>query len=1152
MKQRIVYCLLVLFCLTSCMDELPFENTNLGEGSTDVTFTMSFHPETGVSLGETRAAKGDAIKDINNLFIIFFDKSGKDTGIHYYIENPHTTSVKRDTLEDKLPTTELETVQVEQTYNIPYGVYHIYAVANMGDLAINEYKDSIAKGEESFKNIRFAWKKDNIQSNAQMSGYFITGNEYERNEDGTYRRHAKDVTIDRSVKNLHAWLRRAASKVTVDYDATGLREGVTIYLKSVKLKNIPASCCLVNENKPKGEKIAFQGQEMDDLIFDGDGIIYEERPERESADKYILAKGHPYIGDYDYLNDGDEKINEHKKIHDHLSEAMFFYENMQGVGEEHTVTDKRQDVSGKNESISYPNGAECGHPGENEGKPAGEGWRDGKKYGTYVEVDAYYVSNVLGNVGRGPIKYRFMLGKDIITDYNAERNYHYKLTLKFNGNANDVDWHIDYDEDDAPGVYMPDYYVSYLYNQPYVDYETDPDSYWEKCYPIRLAGTTIGNEITVQIIENNWGPDGTASDLASLEYYTGNVYTTSTTAGSANTRKPTLSTSLLRSGVWHGFLSLYKQEGVAEISTSEDNTSWGRYSAGEYIYWYRRGKKAENVNEGAAPLSQANEIRFGEGNRTYKTTLNDNREIGEEVYVDKDNGAYKVVKSIKNGLNETTIYIPLFTRPLVINQKKGFTGNNPYFSYQRTAKLRVETTINNETKTKESTVNQVRRIINPKGVFRSWDNTTPFKVTLMHRTSETPGTDFVPFTSEGGPWRATIVAGQGWHINNNSTQAEGSTNSIISFSVAPDSKLTNSTETACALVRVEYHDYHCVHYIHLRQGYAPLSLDGNTYWHSFNMRYTDNDLAYESDCELDEGSMFRYGNLTKAIDAINNTWDDQFTTTAHYSNSKFILAPVGETERENSLQYATWGEIQPKDEFPKDELTKNTTFTVDGVACRMPKYEDFNTLKTATKTNLDVSFGVCYGDEATGNNANDEDAFYYSWYARKGVPTWLTYQPNRTGADPQGKSGVRGCFVYDHTNGKVIFLPLGACSYGRRKGDGNGILRYADFNDTFEKSVPGQGPYVPLLHNLYKQYGAVYWVSDRFDTQGRGRSADIVVAWDINYSSLDFNPTYAYNLHAENKGEEDAAYIRLVQDTKPTQDQCDKIDARMKAYQGKK
>ena len=57
-----------------------------------------------------------------------------------------------------------------------------------------------------------------------------------------------------------------------------------------------------------------------------------------------------------------------------------------------------------------------------------------------------------------------MLGKNVTTDYNAERNHHYKLTLKFKNFANDADWHIDYEEPE-PSIQVPEpYYISYLYN----------------------------------------------------------------------------------------------------------------------------------------------------------------------------------------------------------------------------------------------------------------------------------------------------------------------------------------------------------------------------------------------------------------------------------------------------------------------------------------------------------------------------------------------------------------------------------------------------------------------------------------------------------------------------------------------------------------
>lgn len=146
----------------------------------------------------------------------------------------------------------------------------------------------------------------------------------------------------------------------------------------------------------------------------------------------------------------DSKKAEYAKLaHGETNEALFFYENMQGEGK-----DKRQDADGDKELDA---------PGLNN-KPEDKFYKDQKPYGTYIEVKAYYVSNVDGRVGNGDIIYRFMLGKDVYKDYNAERNHHYKLTLKFNKYANDVDWHIEYEEPE-PGIEVPNpYYISYLYN----------------------------------------------------------------------------------------------------------------------------------------------------------------------------------------------------------------------------------------------------------------------------------------------------------------------------------------------------------------------------------------------------------------------------------------------------------------------------------------------------------------------------------------------------------------------------------------------------------------------------------------------------------------------------------------------------------------
>ena len=89
--------------------------------------------------------------------------------------------------------------------------------------------------------------------------------------------------------------------------------------------------------------------------------------------------------------------------------------------------------------------------------------KDDVLYGTYIEVHAHYISNNSERLGNGHIIYRFMLGQDVKKDYNAKRNCHYKLTLKFKNFANEADWHIEYEEPE-PGVMTPEpYYISYLY-----------------------------------------------------------------------------------------------------------------------------------------------------------------------------------------------------------------------------------------------------------------------------------------------------------------------------------------------------------------------------------------------------------------------------------------------------------------------------------------------------------------------------------------------------------------------------------------------------------------------------------------------------------------------------------------------------------------
>ena len=112
-----------------------------------------------------------------------------------------------------------------------------------------------------------------------------------------------------------------------------------------------------------------------------------------------------------------------------------------------------------------------------------------------------------------------MLGKDVKYNFDAERNTHYKVTLKFKGNGNDFDWHIDYKEEKGFSAPNP-YFISYLYDESMI-------------LPLRYNGDLTGKKIKAEIIQNHWYPKDAP---AGITYYGGWVKD--------------------KDEVWNGFLSL--------------------------------------------------------------------------------------------------------------------------------------------------------------------------------------------------------------------------------------------------------------------------------------------------------------------------------------------------------------------------------------------------------------------------------------------------------------------------------------------------------------------------------------------------------------------------------------------------------------------
>lgn len=1038
MKHFVLHTILFLMIVTvaGCQDDFLTQET-IGEGKASVSATLDFKPMSS-ALAQTRAA-GGALKDIRSLHVLLYDQN-RILKKQWQIEG-HTVSDENRTDNDAEanPNGEHHTAEAKTkraTFKLPeeinFGKYYMYAVANIPDLLTNTAYSEAIKTVDGLKNIPLVWDSLNVANNGQMIGFFTKKTAPALSADDESL-----VVNEKSVK-LHAWLRRAASKVTIAYDGSDLAEGVFIYLESVQIKDIPAQCYLGKDNNvgAKGYTLAAPEKEKEtDMLLDGEIITYADHNHGEAN----FEIGDDCVGHR--ITAGTPKFGSHGET----DEALYFYENMQGAGD--GMPDKRQDAPGPDGKpdgkLDFP-----GLPGDPEKYPLYR-LKDNVPYGTYIEVKAHYISNNSKRLGNGRIIYRFMLGQNEINDYNAKRNCHYKLTLKFRNFANDADWHIEYEEPE-PGVMTPEpYYITYLYNH-------------SMMYPIKVnTGGHKIESIKAEIIENNWAPHNASSDI----YYTG-----------------------APNGVaapWNGFLSLHKTTETVLYADKITNNE---------TYYKKDPKRGERVYKNFTLP----------GNQTFEefTTVG-------SVADDK----YRVEKHPTEA-NTYNVYIPMYTRAKQMISTTGYTGNNPYVAYQRKAIVRITTKLTGVDKPfiNEVPIYQVRRVVNPKGIYRSANNNKSFHVVLKRL----PGEDqqmFTTFQSEG-PWKAYVVKRyNGDEISlsvtsPNTTELRndpeygkaiyGKTGSVIDFSVDFSG---NSTENRYAIIRVEYHNYTCQHLIFVRQGDKPDDLvTGGVKWYAKNMR-TSTELA---STPLDEGSLFKFGNWLQPIDALSNK--NPFEPWINVTPGSFKVYPENgftNAATKNKMEWTTITSNGNAQTFGNPQMQKARVATAD----------DFWELRKEG-SHVEQGYGVLYGDDATKTADDIVEVYGYD------------YEHNTMGR------GMRGCFAYNSETGKSLFFPIGASGYGHRKqsyiptwGDTeslNGVLRYASgrtklYEDPTER---------PLFYDLYKRPGAIYWLNKEIPRNQLTPTDGPSLGWDINYFSFDFNFISTSNLIRPNGS--DACFVRCV------------------------
>lgn len=429
MTRHTIYSIIATLCalcgITGCADDLDFRPTEIPEGETEVKFELSFKDFTPALA--SRSA-GNSIESINSLWMVIYNTDGS-----LFASINVTDKIKTETSE-----TMPDTKQVSFTMKMLNGTYRIYAVANM-DLSGQD----VTK-EAYLKSLRPKWDTANVSNNAQMFGWFANGTNTVSLKDGSGNINqqlfeAAPVEISPSNKTLHALLFRLASKVTVAFDGSGLEDGISIYIKSLRIRNIPASCALgqFNEIGKSDDNTATESEDKtpvksDDLIDTGEEIDYN--PLNQQFDENYLAlitKQKPYYPRVQKTgDDGTEEWILDPDAHSETnSNSLFFYENNQGVvqitGDSNGLN--KQPIDNNNDGILDVKYQHSKMPNA-----------------TYIEVDAYYYSSNLDNPGICNITYRFMLGQNVTDDYNALRNCHYKLTLGFKGYADNPDWRIDY------------------------------------------------------------------------------------------------------------------------------------------------------------------------------------------------------------------------------------------------------------------------------------------------------------------------------------------------------------------------------------------------------------------------------------------------------------------------------------------------------------------------------------------------------------------------------------------------------------------------------------------------------------------------------------------------------------------------------------
>lgn len=427
----------VAVTLIGCTDDLIDRTVEIPDAEVEIRGEVIYKPLVPTEV-QTRAEapEGTEYKGIKSLYVFFFNSKGEKDNYSGEV-NFTTASSDGSTYE-----------RVTFKKKVRSGRYYVYAVANISDSQKSDLME--VKSKEDLRKFKLDWN-DDIGNDLEMFGVFRQGGaETVPGNEGFETDELLTITPDRN--SLHSWVRRAVSKVTVDFDGTMLKSGVTVYIKNAVLKNV-ASGALLGSSPSKADSGSDTeaAADTDETVAD-DGkitcipssnysITYGEGEDHGGWPTVTKAKTFSPSEIW-----GDPGVT---SFHDDNAKALPCYENMQGT---HDDKSKLQDSDGDGiiDSKDY----------------------DGVTDGTYLEVEGYYVADRPEYKSEGKIIYRFMLGMDAEKNFDLVRNHHYKITMQFKGYGNDVDWHIEYSEKYLDITYPEDVNYQGKFFVPALDYTT--------------------------------------------------------------------------------------------------------------------------------------------------------------------------------------------------------------------------------------------------------------------------------------------------------------------------------------------------------------------------------------------------------------------------------------------------------------------------------------------------------------------------------------------------------------------------------------------------------------------------------------------------------------------------------------------------------